>query len=91
MTKFDEFVAFLTACLSPADRELILIDLDDVLEEYLQNSCASCDSGDEISLYEMAGRLFDEAAKRRIKELFKGWTPGERHRFYAYLLEGIES
>lgn len=35
--------------------------------------------------------VFDEAVKRRIKELFKGWTPGERQRFHKYLLEGLDS
>ena len=33
---------------------------------------------------------FDDAVKERIKTLFDGWTPGLRHRFYDYLLEGLE-
>ena len=34
--------------------------------------------------------VFDDAVRARIKVLFDGWTVGERHRFYEYLLEGLE-
>ena len=37
----------------------------------------------------IAEGTFDDAVRKRIKVLFDSWTPGERHRFYAYLLEGL--
>lgn len=38
----------------------------------------------------IAEGIFDEAVRKRIKVLFDGWTVGQRHRFYDYLLEGLK-